>query len=89
VRVRVGPGRASILKASPSPWDFGNSDVHFGGGADSDDGVLDVPITGTGMTGTLTANPSPVIFSTQPYFCRQPRRHADGHQPRDRRDCGG
>jgi hypothetical protein len=126
----------SILKASPSPWDFGNSDVHFGGGAnqnftifndsgpdvtvvtvgltgadanqfqvtfdgctnaflsqgsscgvsiafrpsspgakaatlelqDSDDGVLDVPITGTGMTGTLTANPNPLIFSTQPYF---------------------
>ncbi len=128
----------SILKASPSAWDFGNSDVNFGGGAnqqftisndtgpdvtvvtvdltgadadadqfrmnsdgctsvslsqgnsceisitfqpsspgakaatlelqDSDAGVLDVPLTGTGMTGTLTANPNPLIFSTQPYF---------------------
>ncbi len=124
----------SILTASPSAWDFGNQDAHFGPsenftisndtgpdvtvvsvgltGADrdqfqvssdectdtslpqdnscvvaivfrpsspgpkaatlelqdSDDGVLDVPLTGTGMTGTLTANPNPVIFSTQPYF---------------------
>ena len=126
----------SVLTPSPSSWDFGSSDVHFGGGAnqnftisndtgpdltvvsvgltgadadqfqlsfdgctnaflsqgsscgvsitfrpsspaaktatleltDSDDGVLDIPLTGTGMTGTLTANPDPVVFNTQPYF---------------------
>ena len=35
---------------------------------DSDGGTLDVMLTGAGMTGTLTANPDPVVFNPQPYF---------------------
>jgi hypothetical protein len=33
-----------------------------------DSGTLDIPLTGTGITGTLTANPNPLNFTPQPYF---------------------
>ncbi len=33
-----------------------------------DSGTLDVPLSGTGITGTLTANPSPLNFTPQPWF---------------------
>jgi hypothetical protein len=31
-------------------------------------GTLDVPLAGTGITGTLSASPNPVTFSAQPWF---------------------
>ena len=128
----------SVLSPSPASWDFGNDDIHSGGGptqtftfsnntagnvnvagdpnpvvvgpdaADfqlnfntcpfaflppsgscsvqvtfhatstgpkaasleltDDSGTLDVPLTGTGITGTLTANPNPLNFMPQPYY---------------------
>lgn len=33
-----------------------------------DSGTLDVPLSGTGITGTLSASPSPVAFTPQPWF---------------------
>lgn len=33
-----------------------------------DTGTLDVPLSGTGIAGTLTANPNPLDFPPQPYF---------------------
>ena len=124
-----------MLSPSPVAWDFGNDDVHSGGGPNQtftftnstagdvnvagdtvigpdaadfqlnsdtcngaflpptgacsvqvtfnatstgpktaslelndDSGTLDVPLTGTGITGTLTATPSPLNFTPQPYF---------------------
>ena len=33
-----------------------------------DSGTLDVPLMGTGITGTLTANPNPLNFTPQPYY---------------------
>jgi len=33
-----------------------------------DSGTLDVPLSGTGITGTLTASPNPVNFPPQPWF---------------------
>jgi hypothetical protein len=33
-----------------------------------DSGTLDVPLTGSGITGTLTANPNPLTFTPQPYY---------------------
>jgi len=33
-----------------------------------DTGTLDVPLSGTGITGTLTASPSPLEFTPQPWF---------------------
>lgn len=123
----------SVLSPSPASWDFGNHDVHSGGGPsqtftftnntagnvdvsgdtiigpadfllsfdtcpgaflpptsscsvrvtfsatstgaktaslelNDDSGTLDVPLTGTGITGTLTATPNPLDFTPQPYF---------------------
>ncbi len=125
----------SVLSPSPVSWDFGNDDVHSGGGPNQtftftnntagnvniagltvvgpdatdfqlnfntcpgaflpptsacsvqvtfnatgtgpktaslelndDSGTLDVPLTGTGITGTLTATPNPLTFAPQPYF---------------------
>ena len=127
-----------MLSPSPASWDFGNDDIHSGGGPtqtftftnntagnvnvagdpnpvvvgpdaadfqlnfntcpfaflppsascsiqvtfhatstgpksaslelNDDSGTLDVPQTGTGITGTLTANPNPLNFTPQPYF---------------------
>ena len=133
----AGSARAvtSVLSPSPASWDFGDDDIHSGGGpsqnftftnnsagnvnvsADTvggpdasdfqrgsdgcsgaflppagscsvqvtfnattpgpktaslevtdDTGTVDVPLSGTGITGTLTASPSPVDFSPQPWF---------------------
>ena len=128
----------SVLSPSPASWDFGNDDIHSGGGPSQtftftnntigdvnvaadpnpvvvgldvadfqlnsdtcpgamlppsgscsvqvtfqanstgaksasleltdDSGTLDVPLTGSGITGTLTANPNPLTFAPQPYF---------------------
>jgi hypothetical protein len=33
-----------------------------------DSGTTDVPLSGTGITGRLTASPSPVTFNAQPYY---------------------
>ena len=33
-----------------------------------DSGTLDIPLSGTGITGTLTASPSPLDFTPQPWF---------------------
>jgi hypothetical protein len=33
-----------------------------------DSGTLDVQLSGTGITGTLTANPNPLVFQAQPWF---------------------
>ena len=33
-----------------------------------DTGTVDVPLTGTAITGTLTANPNPLTFNPQPWF---------------------
>jgi hypothetical protein len=33
-----------------------------------DSGTLDVPLSGTGITGTLTASPNPLDFTPQPWF---------------------
>ena len=128
-------GATSVLTPSPASWDFGNDDVHSGGGPNQtftftnntagnvnvsgdtvlgpdasqfqtnsdncpfaflppngtcsvqvtfnatsagaktatleltdDSGTLDVPLSGTGITGTLSANPNPLTFNPQPYF---------------------
>jgi hypothetical protein len=125
----------SVLSPSPTSWDFGNHDIHSGGGPTQtftfmnntpgivtattldvvgpntsafqlsgntcpsailptmgscsvqvtfgatttgpqsasleitdDSGTLDVPLSGTGITGTLTASPNPVDFAPQPWF---------------------
>ncbi|HLN12503.1 MAG TPA: choice-of-anchor D domain-containing protein [bacterium] len=33
-----------------------------------DSGTLDVPLSGTGITGTLSASPNPIQFTAEPYF---------------------
>ena len=33
-----------------------------------DSGTLDIPLSGTGITGTLSASPSSVVFTPQPWF---------------------
>ncbi len=134
--VGVAPAFASpsVLSASPVSWNFGNGDVHSGGGstqtftftnntsnavnvtilfvigADASEfrmspsncmivasnggscsvqvtfqattvggataaleltdntGTLDVPLSGTGITGTLSANPNPMNFQPQAWF---------------------
>lgn len=33
-----------------------------------DSGTTDVPLTGTGITGTISASPSPLTFNAQPYY---------------------
>jgi len=125
----------SVLSPSPTSWDFGNDDIHSGGGPTQtftftnntpgivtvstldvvgpnasafqlnantcpgailpptgscnvqvtlnatstgpqtasleitdDSGTLDVPLSGTGIAGTLTASPNPVNFPPQPWF---------------------
>lgn len=125
----------SVLSPTPASWDFGNDDIHSGGGPGQtftftndtagdvnvfgdtvvgpdasdfqlnsntcpfaflppsgscsvqvtfhaasagakmasleltdDSGTLDVPLTGTGITGTLTASPNPLNFTPQPYY---------------------
>ena len=142
----------SVLTPSPSSWDFGSSDVHFGRGRirtsqiSNDTGPTSrwssVELTGAdadqfqlgsdgctgnaflcpgqlvrrldhsgplapeprrrrsssptatmgcstsrspapGMTGTLTANPDPLVFNTQPYFFGRPdaeRQHPELHR---------
>jgi hypothetical protein len=35
---------------------------------DDDTGTTDVPLTGTGIIGTLTASPNPLTFNAQPYY---------------------
>ncbi len=67
-----------ILLPSPSPISFCSVQVTFNpssAGARSasleltdSSGTLDVPLSGTGVTGTLTARPNPLNFTPQPYF---------------------
>ena len=35
---------------------------------EDDSGTVDVPLEGQGITGTLTADPSPLVFNPQPWF---------------------
>ena len=35
---------------------------------DDDSGTTDVPLTGTGITGTISASPNPLTFNAQPYY---------------------
>jgi hypothetical protein len=66
VGATIGSGNACHLDVEFVPTTRGAKNAQLS--LVDDSGTVDVPLSGTGITGTLTADPNPFAFNPQPWF---------------------
>ncbi len=62
----VNPGSSCGIQVAFAPTSVGSAAARLE--LTDDTGTLDIALSGTGITGTLSATPNPVVFNSQPYY---------------------
>jgi hypothetical protein len=62
----LAPGQSCQVQVRFKPTRLGSVAADLV--VDDDSGRTEVPLTGTGITGTISASPSPLTFNAQPYY---------------------